>query len=439
MARLSLLHPRSSLFISPWLERSVLSFSFNQTASYCSSRRAGRINQKTLGVFDKSEALGNHLLMEQKFDEHRVVSPLSLQVVLSLLAAGSRGWTSRQIVNFFNADSVDHLNSLASLISDVILANGDPAVGPRVRCSNALWLDQSLSLKPSFKHVLESDYRAAVNPVDFQTKAAHVGQEINSWVENGASVRVKDLIREGSLNNSVKLVFTNALNFTGAWEEKANPSNHKKKKRRKKADLIILRKELGKNEYKVTAPFIAAKMEVIDTMLFHKMHTLGHTCKKQAEEKRAFSMHFYYPHSFDYEFYEEPDVYTVDINGITTPIFSMSSEVEASEVLRALGMRLLFSEGKLTEMVTSLFDGEDQLYVFGIFQKTFIQVNKKGTKAATATAAIVMSGRPPDLPPVRRIVELHPPCLLPAGQFDSDASAKTELKVHQIFSRLPKY
>ncbi|XP_028784296.1 serpin-ZX-like [Neltuma alba] len=108
-------------------------------------------------------------LVSPKLDECRVVSPLSLQVVLSLLAAGSRGWTRRQLVNFFNADSVDHLNSLASQLSDVILADGDPVVGPCVRCSNALWLDQSLTLKPYFKHILDSDYRAAVNPVNFQT------------------------------------------------------------------------------------------------------------------------------------------------------------------------------------------------------------------------------------------------------------------------------
>ncbi|XP_028778780.1 serpin-ZX-like [Neltuma alba] len=315
--------------------------------------------------------------MEVKLDEGRVVSPLSLQVVLSLRAAGSRGWIRRQIVNFFSADSVDHLNCLASQLSDVILADGDPAVGPRVRCCNTLWLDQSLTLKPSFKHILDSDYRAAVNPVDFQTEAAHVGRQINSWVENKASVLIKDLIHEGSLSNLVKLVFTNALYLRGARHEKANAYRNRE---REGANPIILRKELGENEYKVTVPFIAAKMGVIDSNgILGRMHKLGHTYKKQREEKRAFSMHFYYPHSFKYEFYHEPEVDLMEVNGVLNPEFNMSSEVKASKVLRGLGIRLPFSRGKLTEMVTSSCDG-GELYVFNIFQKTFIEVNQQGLR-----------------------------------------------------------
>ncbi|XP_028794896.1 serpin-ZX-like [Neltuma alba] len=367
----------------------------------------------------------NACWFHQKIDECRVVSPLSLQVVLSLLATGSRGWTRRQIVNFFNADSVDHLNSLASKPSNVILADGDPAVGPCVRCSNALWLDQSLTLKPYFKHIMDSDYGVAVNPVNFQPEAAHAGQQINSWVENEASVLVKDLIREGSLNNLVKLVFTNALYFRGAWHEKANAYGNKE---REKTNPIILRKQCGENEYKVSAPFIAAKMGVIDSNgILGRMHKLGRTYKKRREEKRAFSMHFYYPHSFKYEFYHEPEVDLMEVNGVLTPEFNMSSEVKTSKVLRGLGIRLPFSGGKLTEMGTSCDGGE--LYVFNIIQKTFIQVNKQGTEAATATAAIVMSGCPPALTPVRRIVALQPPYLLPDGKDDCVGYAKAELKV----------
>ena len=44
-------------------------------------------------------------------------------------------------------------------------------------------------------------------------------QQINSWAENVISGLVKDLIHEKSLDNSVKLVFTNSLYFKGSWVE----------------------------------------------------------------------------------------------------------------------------------------------------------------------------------------------------------------------------
>ncbi|XP_028792093.1 serpin-ZX-like [Neltuma alba] len=424
--RLILLRPRNRLSASPRLERSVLSFffSFNQTAPYTRIRGAGRRISRVYDVFFQSEALGNYLLRKEQLEECRVVSPLSLQVVLSFLAAGSRGWTRRQIVNFFNADSVDHLNSLASQLCDVTLADGDPAVGPRVRCSNALWLDQSLTLKPSFKQILDSSYRADVNLVDFQTQAAHVGQQINSWVENETSGQVKDLIREGSLNNSVKLVFTNAQHFRGAWDEK---------------NTMIRRDKVGKKEYVVSAQFMAVKMKQF-ARHFHEIHDILHTYKKQSKEKRTFSFQFHSPVALTSEHYGED---LMDVNDSTTPKFNISSEVEASKMLRELGIRLPFSGGKLTEMVTCSCDGggENQLYVFNIFHKAFIQVNEQGTEAATATAAILMSGCPPYLPRLRRRFTPIQPWLL-AGQTDGDGPcpgiAKTNLKVHQIFRRLPK-
>ncbi|XP_028755131.1 serpin-ZX-like [Neltuma alba] len=196
--RLNLLHPRNRLSITPWLESGVLSFSLcpvsaNQTASYNSRTGEGRETTEHPTVLEKSAMFGKCLLMDGKIAENKVVSPLSFQVVLSLLAAGSGGSTLRQLLKFFNTDSVDRLNHLASQISDVICADGDPAVGPRMRCANALWHNQPLTLKPSFKEILNSDYKTALNPVDFQTKALDVRQNINSWVENETNGLVKTL------------------------------------------------------------------------------------------------------------------------------------------------------------------------------------------------------------------------------------------------------
>ncbi|XP_028772522.1 serpin-ZX-like [Neltuma alba] len=427
--QLNLLHLRNRLFISPWLERSVLSFSFcpfsaNQTASYGSRSKAGGTNKKRPTVFHKSMMFGNHLLVDGEMDENRVLSPLSFQVVLSLLAAGSGGYTRRQLLTFFDADSVDQLNHFASRISEDIMADGDPAVGPRMRCSNGLWLDQSLTLKPSFKQILDSDYRAALNPVDFQTKAPNVRQQINSWVENETNGLVKDLIREGSLNNSVKLVFTNALYFKGAWDEDESPPLPSTEDRR--------------NENFTRVPFMIGKRREFGRW-YDGFERFCQVHKKQSEDRRCFSMAFCYPltHTGDGCIAHVTET-VMDVRDRSTPKFSCSSEVEASSMLRGLRVTLPFSGGRWKEMLNS-FTGP-KLYVFSILQKSFMETNEQGTEAATATTAILMSGCPACLPHVPKMKFIDRiPFLLYAGkdEYGGILMAKIDFFIMQVVNPLP--
>ncbi|XP_028769429.1 serpin-ZX-like [Neltuma alba] len=380
--RQNLLHPRSRLSITQWLERSLLSFwpvSVNQAASYC-SRRAGRKNQMPSPI-DPSAIFGKHLLMDEKLEENRVLSPFSFQLVLSLLAAGSAGFTRRQLVKFFGVDSVGRLNRDASQICGPIMA--DAAVGPRMRCSTGLWLDQSLTLKASFKQILDSHYRAGLNPADFQAKAT------NEFLGgNETSGLVKDLIREGSLNSSVKLVFTNALYFKGAWRGESLP--------------CLLSNSQEEQEDFDLDPFSAA-MSKEEFGRWHRGYTmLIQQFKKPRKDERDAEMYFCFP-GIDAEDGRRSLVREtlMDAGGHTTPKLNITSEMEACDALRGLGVTLPFSGGKLTEML-SRFNGR-KLYVLSIFQKSVLEMNEQETEAASASTVIVTSGCPPSLPPVPTI------------------------------------
>lgn len=142
-----------------------------QTQKACYSRisiGAGRDEKEAVSafedrwVFKKSEILGNILLQEGGAHQNMVLSPLSLQVVLSLIAAGSMGRAKRQILKLLDADSVDTLNYLSSHISHTFSSSAHHH--PQMRCSNALSLHPSVSLKPSFQRTLNSYYKAPLLP-----------------------------------------------------------------------------------------------------------------------------------------------------------------------------------------------------------------------------------------------------------------------------------
>ena len=119
---------------------------------------------------DVSLALAKHVISSEAKDTNSVFSPLSLRVVLGLIAAGSKGPTQDQLLSFLKSTSTDHLNSLTSQLVTIVLADGAPSGGPRLSFANGVWIDQSLPFKPSFKKIVDEVYKAASNQVDFQNK-----------------------------------------------------------------------------------------------------------------------------------------------------------------------------------------------------------------------------------------------------------------------------
>ncbi|GMP81098.1 hypothetical protein CsSME_00035923 [Camellia sinensis var. sinensis] len=133
------------------------------------------INKQT----DVSLAIAKQVVLSEAKDSNLVFSPLSIHVVLSLITAGSKPPTLDQLLSFLNSKSSDELNSLSSQLVSLVFADGGPTGGPRLSFANGVWVDQSLSLKPSFKHIVDTLYKAASNHVDFQTKVTSLSLSLS--------------------------------------------------------------------------------------------------------------------------------------------------------------------------------------------------------------------------------------------------------------------
>nr|ACJ85832.1 unknown [Medicago truncatula]AFK44565.1 unknown [Medicago truncatula] len=173
-----------------------------------------------------SLSVAKHLFSKES-DNNIVFSPLSLQVVLSIIASGSEGPTQQQLFNFLQSKSTDHLNYFASQLVSVILSDASPAGGPLLSFVDGVWVDQTLSLQPSFQQIVSTHFKAALSSVDFQNKAVEVTNEVNSWAEKETNGLIKELLPLGSVNNATRLIFANALYFKGAWNDKFDASKRK--------------------------------------------------------------------------------------------------------------------------------------------------------------------------------------------------------------------
>ncbi|KAG6624764.1 serpin-ZX-like [Carya illinoinensis] len=336
---------------------------------------------------DVSLRIANRLLLSEEGKKSNVVfSPLSIQVVLSIIAAGSKGPTLDQLLSFLKSKSTDQLNSFASEIVSFVFTDGSPSGGPRLSFANGVWLDKSLSFKPSFKLVVDNFFKASMAQVDFQNQFAKVTSEVNSWAEKETNGLIKEVLPPGSVDNTTRLIFANALYFKGAWGEKFDASATKD------YDFHL------PNGSSVQVPFMTSKnMQVASAFNGFKVLGLPY---EQGEDKRCFSMYFFLPDakdglsslvekvSSDSRFLDRHLPHQkVEIGDLKIPKFKISFGFEASDILKGLGLVLPFSGGDLTEMVDSPVG--QNLYVSNIFQKSFIEVNEEGTEAGAASAAVV--------------------------------------------------
>jgi len=99
---------------------------------------------------------------------------LNLSSIIRCLSCYSKGPTQQQLLDFLRSKSIDHLHLFASQLVSTILTDAAPASGARLSVANGVWIEQSLSLQPSFKQIVSSNYNATLASVDFLNKVCHI-------------------------------------------------------------------------------------------------------------------------------------------------------------------------------------------------------------------------------------------------------------------------
>jgi len=155
----------------PFVEKKATPWRRRNQIDYLEKNATPRQFRRQESVTNQTRCIAKHLFSKQSND-NIVFSPLSLQVVLSLIAAGTDSPTQQQLLNFLRSESTDHLSSFVSHLLSVVLTDAAPSGGPRLAFVDGVWVEKTLSLQPTFKKVLTTDYKAILSSVDFQNKVS---------------------------------------------------------------------------------------------------------------------------------------------------------------------------------------------------------------------------------------------------------------------------
>src|ERR1700733_326860 len=152
-------------------------------------------------------------------------SPESISTALAMAYAGARGDTASQMAKTLHFTlPPDRLHpAMGALLSDLNAAHQ----GYQLSVANALWAQRGYHFLADFLQLMDKDYGACFNQVDFKGATEAARLSINQWVEQKTANKIANLLPPGSIKPATRLVLTNAIYFKGDWQSQFDKAQTK--------------------------------------------------------------------------------------------------------------------------------------------------------------------------------------------------------------------
>jgi serpin B len=322
-------------------------------------------------------------------DGNLFMSPLSISTALGMTYAGANGATATQMASALHFTlPPDRLHAALNKLDLELASRGQHATSGtipfRLRTASSMWGQEGVTFQAPFLDTLAVNYGVGVHVLDFAADPEGSRETINTWVEDHTNHKIKDLLPQGSIDDLTRLVLTNAIYFSAAWNEPFEAAQT--------ADR----------------PFHLATGNEVAVPTLHQVHELGYVAGDgfaAAEipyDGEKLSMVVVVP-SGDLATFESSLTgatlaaitanlreYSVDLS---LPKFKFEAPLGLKDTLQALGMVDAFTD----RADLSGIDGTRNLAISDVLHKGFVAIDEKGTEAAAATAVIIGDTSVPEL------------------------------------------
>lgn len=326
-------------------------------------------------VIRGSNVFGLELLahtVEQDDRPNIVLSPLSASMALGMTLNGAAGGTftaMRAALGFEGLEPGEINASYRGLID--LLADLDPAVTFEI--ANAIWANDQTTFHQSFFDAVTAAFDAEVTSADFQ--APQTVDDVNAWVTESTSGKITKIV--DSLPSNYVMLLLNAIYFDGNWTTRFDPEDTR------------------------PAPFTRADGSEVQVDMMHldagEIGLGGGDGFLAAELPYgggAYAMVILVPHDGDVRSLaasmdaarwdsamrsltvREPDL-------VALPKLNLTYDVVLNDVLSAMGMDVAFGRG--ADFSNMSPEGE-AFCIDSVRQKTFLEVDEAGTRAAAVTS-----------------------------------------------------
>jgi len=322
----------------------------------------------------RSNAFGLTLLREVVAADDRpnvILSPLSASMALGMTLNGARDETFDAMRGALGFDGLDPDEINASYRDLIDLLTGlDPNV--RFEIANAIFANESFSFREAFFAAVRDAFDAEVAARDFTDPATL--EEINGWVDEETEGLIDKILDD--LDPQLAMILLNAIYFEGAWETRFDPEDTQTETFRR-ADGSEVRVPTMRLTDAEVALGGGPAYQVAE--LPYSGGAFAMTLVVPQDDARAFVAGLT---DSRWEQILESLGEPTSIDLLSLPRLEISYDTFLNDALRDMGMEVAFTEfadfSGMTEDV--------RLCIDFVRQKTVLQVDETGTKAAAVTS-----------------------------------------------------
>ncbi len=340
--------------------------------------------QTVLPDADPEAAFTDNLLLLTAGDGNRMLSPYSAKMCLALLANGCVGETRTQILEMLNIADLEVYNREAKEMLERYASYSEVL---QLETANSLWLNQTNfggkgAFLPDYRDAMQGYFAAEVREVTSENAV----EKVNAWTREKTHDKIAEILSEEQREFSLALL--NAVYFKANW--KTEFSEHETK-----ADIF----------YNLDGS--TTRVDFMQSTDSYGYFAGDGVRAVRLDYSRRSADGETYVRDCDFSFYvmvcDEPDAPlaveaflnehapfgSTEVK-LRMPKFELEYSLLLSDILQALGMTDAFDEDKanLGGMI-DLSGLENNLFVDTVLQKTYFNLDEKGTEAAAVTAILV--------------------------------------------------
>jgi len=324
-------------------------------------------------------------ITKEQPEKNVFISPYSVSTVLQMVENGAGGKTKEEMrqtlgITAMNQKAQNDANrelsqSIRAATSNLVLTT-----------ANAVWYRKGIAVKPDFIAVNQQSYQATVAALNFDDPAS-VGI-INSWVSDQTHGRIPGML-SGPIDAATYLYLANAVYFKGQWTKPFEAKDTKDREfhlrggRQKKLPMM---NQGGDFSYRRGTGYQAVRLPYEGWNL--GMYVFLPDANSSPEKLLAIMNGDNWQRITKPGFSEHQGI-------LMLPRFKSEYGVDLVRPLQALGIKNAFSQNANFDALCN-----EPVFISEAKQKTFVEVNEKGTEAAAVTMVGVtkLSGErvPPD-------------------------------------------
>jgi serpin B len=307
-------------------------------------------------------------------------SPLSTYYALLIAYEGAQNETKIAFEKVLHIDNPKSLSSFKDFTHN-LTTPGDST--NYLRLANAIWVQNNFSLKKDYQDKIIQRYSSDLRTIDFKQKTSATHQ-INNWVSDNTNGLIKEIISPADIDDSTRLVISNAIYFIGKWEDKFE-KNHTKPD-----DFYSINKD------KVLVDF----MNKTENLWYYENNDFQFIAKPYKNNDKSFCVILPKDRYGLIEVEKVLSSSTLEIifNNtefleveLSIPKLKLESGFSLVEPLKKLGLEIAFTRDADFSGITA----EVPLLIDQVNHKAFIAMDEEQTEAAASTIIVMKTGAAP--------------------------------------------